>query len=91
VQRIKTDGLYRAEWAGFEVRLRLRDGLCDVELRRMTGNSIVATMSDPPRRPVTGAIRWAAVWIDSHGGSVFIDGRGRSVADFLVFDACGRN
>jgi hypothetical protein len=89
MQHIEDDGLYRAKWAAYEIRLRLRSGWCDADITRATDGKLMAVMPALSRCSATEAIRWAATWLEGHGGSVLVDGRALPLVDFLSFTSDG--
>lgn len=86
MQTLDRPGRYVARWGDYEVILDNRAERCLVEVRRGDDRSVLATSADVSRLTWREAIEWSAGQLAALGCSTFVDGKARSLADFLSFE-----
>ena len=95
MQKLDANGTYVAKWAQYEITNSTILGVTaqittmippDPDVPGDEGGEETVMMAPMPKRNAEEAIQWAAAWLANKGSSVFVDGRSRSLADFLAFE-----
>lgn len=87
MQTIANKGRHVAEWGGYQVSLQVTD-ISTLLVVRSSASPYEQYVEVTARTPAD-AIKMAANWLEAKGCTAFVDGKQRSLANFLFFVPSG--